>query len=159
MTTITVYDPPMCCATGVCGAEVDQRLVRFAADLDGFKTQGVAVRRISLSQAPMALIEEPQIAALMARSDGDALPRRSASLRNRMPDLPPLVDEIAKADKGLVMTMGKGGVGKTTIAAAVAVERAARGHDVLLTTTDPAAHRRALAGSASAAPADEPACA
>jgi len=74
MTTITVCDPPMCCATGVCGAEADQRPVRFAADLDGFKTQGVAVRRISLSQAPMALIEEPQIAALMARSDGDALP-------------------------------------------------------------------------------------
>jgi arsenite-transporting ATPase len=58
-------------------------------------------------------------------------------------DLPPLsalVDGIEAGGKGLVMTMGKGGVGKTTIAAAVAVELAARGHEVLLTTTDPAAH-------------------
>lgn len=58
-------------------------------------------------------------------------------------DLPPLsdlIDDIEKQGKGLVMTMGKGGVGKTTIAATVAVELAARGHDVLLTTTDPAAH-------------------
>jgi arsenite/tail-anchored protein-transporting ATPase len=42
--------------------------------------------------------------------------------------------------KGLLMFMGKGGVGKTTMAAAVAAELAARGHEVLLTTTDPAAH-------------------
>lgn len=58
-------------------------------------------------------------------------------------DLPPLselADGIEAPGKGLVMTMGKGGVGKTTIAAAIAVELAARGHEVLLTTTDPAAH-------------------
>jgi arsenite-transporting ATPase len=51
-----------------------------------------------------------------------------------------LVDEIAKEGHGLVMTMGKGGVGKTTIAAAVAVELASRGLPVHLTTSDPAAH-------------------
>ena len=51
-----------------------------------------------------------------------------------------MVDAIEAPGKGLIMTMGKGGVGKTTIAAAVAVELAARGHEVLLTTTDPAAH-------------------
>ena len=57
-----------------------------------------------------------------------------------LPSLAALVDGIEASGKGLVMTMGKGGVGKTTIAAAVAVELAARGHEVLLTTTDPAAH-------------------
>ena len=51
-----------------------------------------------------------------------------------------LVDGIAEQGSGLVMTMGKGGVGKTTVAAAVAVALAARGHRVVLTTTDPAAH-------------------
>jgi arsenite/tail-anchored protein-transporting ATPase len=51
-----------------------------------------------------------------------------------------LVDEIAEAGHGLVMVMGKGGVGKTTIAAAVAVELASRGVAVHLSTTDPAAH-------------------
>lgn len=51
-----------------------------------------------------------------------------------------LVDLIESDGHGLVMTMGKGGVGKTTVAAAVAVELAARGNEVHLTTTDPAAH-------------------
>jgi arsenite-transporting ATPase len=56
------------------------------------------------------------------------------------PNLSTLVDEIAKDGHGLIMTMGKGGVGKTTIAAAVAVELAHRGLSVHLTTSDPAAH-------------------
>jgi arsenite/tail-anchored protein-transporting ATPase len=51
-----------------------------------------------------------------------------------------LVDELAEREHGLVMVMGKGGVGKTTLAAALAVELAARGASVHLTTTDPAAH-------------------
>src|SRR5699024_2587272 len=55
-------------------------------------------------------------------------------------DLETLVDELAQQDHGLLMFMGKGGVGKTTIASAVAVALAERGHDVHLTTTDPAAH-------------------
>jgi arsenite-transporting ATPase len=57
-----------------------------------------------------------------------------------IPPLDDLVDELAEADRGLIMVMGKGGVGKTTIAAAIAVELAARGQQVQLTTTDPAAH-------------------
>jgi arsenite-transporting ATPase len=51
-----------------------------------------------------------------------------------------LVDEIERDGAGLVMCMGKGGVGKTTVAAAIAVALANRGHDVHLSTTDPAAH-------------------
>lgn len=57
-----------------------------------------------------------------------------------VPSLGSLIDEIEAEGHGLVLVMGKGGVGKTTVAAAVAVELAARGHDVHLTTTDPAAH-------------------
>ena len=51
-----------------------------------------------------------------------------------------LVDELERDDHALIMCMGKGGVGKTTIAAAIAVALAHRGHEVHLTTTDPAAH-------------------
>ncbi|MFN7915211.1 MAG: arsenical pump-driving ATPase [Vicinamibacterales bacterium] len=51
-----------------------------------------------------------------------------------------LVEQLAQEGHGLVMVMGKGGVGKTTVAAAVATELASRGHQVHLTTTDPAAH-------------------
>ena len=58
-----------------------------------------------------------------------------------------MVDAIEKDGRGVVLTMGKGGVGKTTIAAAIASELAARGHDVLLSTTDPAAHIAAAIGA------------
>ncbi|WP_421244349.1 arsenical pump-driving ATPase [Aeromonas sp. 601019] len=64
------------------------------------------------------------------------------------PELSSLVDELAADGHGLIMLMGKGGVGKTTLAAAVAVELASRGLPVHLTTSDPAAHlNETLAGS------------
>lgn len=50
------------------------------------------------------------------------------------------IDELSQKAKGVIMTMGKGGVGKTTLASAIAVELARRGHRVHLSTTDPAAH-------------------
>jgi len=51
-----------------------------------------------------------------------------------------IVDDLERVGKGVIMTMGKGGVGKTTVAAAIALELARRGHRVHLSTTDPAAH-------------------
>ena len=54
--------------------------------------------------------------------------------------LKPIIDDIEAVGHGLLMTVGKGGVGKTTVAAALAVALAGRGHRVLLSTTDPAAH-------------------
>lgn len=68
--------------------------------------------------------------------DGDDSPVPSADA----PALAELVDGIAADGHGLVMLMGKGGVGKTTLAAAIAVELASRGLPVHLTTSDPAAH-------------------
>ena len=74
------------------------------------------------------------------REDDADLSRSNALSHAALPPLGALVDEIERPGKGLIMLMGKGGVGKTTIATAIAAELAARGHDVLLTTTDPAAH-------------------
>lgn len=59
-----------------------------------------------------------------------------------------LIDGLEAPGRGVIMTMGKGGVGKTTVAATIARELAERGHRVLLTTTDPAAHVQAAAGEA-----------
>lgn len=74
MPTITVYDPPMCCSTGICGTDVDQQLVTFAADLDWLKSRGVAVRRINLSQEPAEFTVNDEVNALMQASGGDDLP-------------------------------------------------------------------------------------
>ena len=57
-----------------------------------------------------------------------------------------LIDELESGGRGVIMTMGKGGVGKTTLAAAIAAELARRGHHVHLSTTDPAAHVHATVG-------------
>ncbi len=63
-----------------------------------------------------------------------------ADLDIDLPTLDGMIEDLERPGKGLIMFMGKGGVGKTTMAAAFATELAARGHEVLLTTTDPAAH-------------------
>jgi len=64
-----------------------------------------------------------------------------------MQSLADLVSGIEQQGHGVIMTMGKGGVGKTTVAAAIAVLLAKRGHSVHLSTTDPAAHiAQTLAG-------------
>lgn len=74
MATITVYDPPMCCSTGVCGPEVDPNLAQFAGDLDWLKGQGVEVWRFNLAQEPAAFVEHPEVKALLERSGGEDLP-------------------------------------------------------------------------------------
>jgi hypothetical protein len=54
MKKLEVFDPAMCCSTGVCGVEVDSLLVQFAADLQWLEEHGVVVRRHNLGQEPQA---------------------------------------------------------------------------------------------------------
>jgi arsenite-transporting ATPase len=92
------------------------------------------------------------LAALRSFFDPDAAVTAAPEAEDAadLPDAPlvALVDEIERDGHGLVMCMGKGGVGKTTIAAAIALALVERGHDVLLTTTDPAAHLTDTLGAA-----------
>src|SRR5262249_29171022 len=83
------------------------------------------------------------VEALRQFGRADPTPERGAAEASAELELPPLaslIEELARPGRGVILTMGKGGVGKTTVAAAVAVELARRGHRVHLTTTDPAAH-------------------
>src|SRR6266568_347564 len=71
MAKVQVFDPPMCCSTGVCGPEVDPALVRFASDLEWLKANGVEVERFNLSQEPAAFVGNPVVAqAIRGRDDG-----------------------------------------------------------------------------------------
>jgi arsenite-transporting ATPase len=86
------------------------------------------------------------IAGLRSLASGIA-PLRELLTPLRVGDTTPLdelIDDLSSHGRGLVMTMGKGGVGKTTLAVTVAVELARRGHHVQLSTTDPAAHLTAV---------------
>lgn len=74
MTTLTVYDPAMCCSTGICGTDVDQRLVDLAADLDWLKAQGASVQRFGLSREPAEFAANDTIRQIMQESEGDDLP-------------------------------------------------------------------------------------
>jgi arsenite-transporting ATPase len=102
--------------------EVLRPLPSDKRDLLPFNLVGVEALRALLNDAPIKLPDAVQHRAVV-------LPRLSG-----------LIDEMEKSGHGLIMLMGKGGVGKTTMAAAIAVELAARGHAVQLTTSDPAAH-------------------
>jgi len=74
MTTIQIFDPAMCCSTGVCGVDVDQSLIEFAADVDWLKKQGVTVERFNLAQQPQAFASHAAIRELLDKHGEAALP-------------------------------------------------------------------------------------
>ena len=107
-------------------------LLDMPAGLGGLPRQVVAfLPRGTVGLASLRTVFTPSLAIEMTPSTATtALP----------PGMSLLIDELAAAGRGVIMTMGKGGVGKTTIAAAIAVALACRGFKVKLSTTDPAAH-------------------
>ena len=74
MKTIQVYDPPMCCSTGICGTDINPDLVNFAALLAQLGTQGIRIERYNLGQQPMAFVQNPAVKALLDQDGAEALP-------------------------------------------------------------------------------------
>jgi hypothetical protein len=74
MKKIEVYDPPMCCSTGVCGTDVDPKLVQFASDLAWLKEQGASVTRFGLAQQPAAFVGNPAVAEALKVHGNGCLP-------------------------------------------------------------------------------------
>jgi len=74
MNKIQVFDPAMCCNTGVCGPEVDPSLVTFAADLEWLNAQGAEVERINLGQQPQVFVQHDAIRQLLETQGETALP-------------------------------------------------------------------------------------
>lgn len=111
-----------------------EALASLPAGLDALPTDTLflqPVNMVGVSALRGLLTSQPETASFA---------EESALQKPAIPSLSALVDEIALNEHGLIMLMGKGGVGKTTMAAAIAVRLAEMGFDVHLTTSDPAAH-------------------
>ena len=74
MKTIQVYDPPMCCSTGICGTDINPDLVSFAAMLAQLGTHGLKIDRYNLAQQPTAFVENASVKAVLDQDGADALP-------------------------------------------------------------------------------------
>ena len=97
----------------------------------------------SLYLQPLNMVGVSALKGLLNEyAESASLPVQSESMQIKPENvsLSAMVDDIARSEHGLIMLMGKGGVGKTTMAAAIAVRLADMGFDVQLTTSDPAAH-------------------
>lgn len=73
-TVVGVYDPAMCCPTGVCGPSVDPELNRISGDLRWLESHGAKVERFNLAQEPDAFVANPRVTGLMQAFGEGALP-------------------------------------------------------------------------------------
>ena len=74
MIVLRVFDPPMCCSTGVCGPSVNPVLARFAADLNWLKSQGIRVERFNLVQQPDAFAKDSVVEQMLTKVGAECLP-------------------------------------------------------------------------------------
>lgn len=74
MSKLQVFDPAMCCSTGVCGPSVDPALPRFSADLEWLKSKGLEVERYNLAQEVGAFTSNPVVKAALNSGGSKCLP-------------------------------------------------------------------------------------
>jgi hypothetical protein len=74
MTKLQIFDPAMCCTTGVCGPSVDPVLPRFAADVEWLKNKGVEVERFNLAQQVAAFTSNPTVKSTLNAKGTKCLP-------------------------------------------------------------------------------------
>ena len=74
MKKVRVFDPPLCCSTGICGADVDPALINIAADIEWLKSQGISIERYNLAQVPQMFIQTQQVKGALDTIGNEALP-------------------------------------------------------------------------------------
>ena len=74
MKEIEIFDPAMCCSTGVCGPSVDKNLLRIATLIDALKNMGIEVKRHNLGSEPQAFIHNEKVKQLLQDKGADVLP-------------------------------------------------------------------------------------
>ena len=74
MKKIEVFDPALCCSSGVCGVDADQALINFSADVEWARQQGAQIERFNLAQQPMTFAENQIVRAFLELSGKEGLP-------------------------------------------------------------------------------------
>ena len=94
MNTVHIYDPSLCCSSGVCGEDVDQSLVDISATLVNAKAEGIEVVRHNLANAPLDFAAEPAVKRLLTDDGSDALPAIVVNGRLVLSGRYPSIDEL-----------------------------------------------------------------
>ena len=74
MRKLEIYEPPLCCPTGVCGPAPDPALARLQEDILRWKNEGVDVERLAINQVPQRFVANPAVVDIMTREGQEALP-------------------------------------------------------------------------------------
>lgn len=109
-TTISVFDPAMCCSSGVCGPSTDPELTRISRDLRWAESEGAKVERFNLAQEPNAFVENQKVSGLMQAFGEEALPtvlvNGAVAFHGRYPSR----DELVEAVQGVQGASSAAGV-------------------------------------------------
>jgi hypothetical protein len=118
MSKVQVFEPALCCATGVCGEDVDQQLVTFSADMDFVRSRGGDVSRYNLASEPQAFADTDAVKAFLHIAGSAGLPLvlvdGVTAMTGRYPDRAQLavwagVDAPAPAMLDITATTSAGG--------------------------------------------------
>ena len=96
MKKIQIFDPALCCSSGVCGVEVDQALVSLAADVAWAQQNGAQIERFNLAQQPMVFAETAAVKSMLERSGEGALPLTLVDGEVALAGRYPSRDELAR---------------------------------------------------------------
>lgn len=145
---IEIFDPPMCCPSGLCGPDVDPALLDINEALLHLKKQSgdkIQVDRWVINQNGRRFVEVAPVREMVRKEGVGALPITTVNgeivKRGTYPSLQELLGFAGlKPEPRFHFFSGKGGVGKTSLAAATAVAEASKGRNTLIVTTDPASN-------------------
>ncbi|MFN3396876.1 MAG: arsenite efflux transporter metallochaperone ArsD [Thermodesulfovibrionales bacterium] len=94
---VEIYDPAMCCSSGLCGPSIDPVLVKMNDTVLALKKQGVEVERFNLAQQPKAFMENPDVKSLLTKNGKKILPITLVNGKIFKTDEYPSYEELCKA--------------------------------------------------------------
>ena len=96
MKTLEIYDPALCCSSGVCGPSPDAALAAFAGALETIKAAGISVSRYNLAQQPLSFAQKPEVKAVLEKEGDSALPLIFIDGELYFRGVYPTADQLAK---------------------------------------------------------------